>query len=844
MSARAIGALAWRDSRTARRRLLLFMSSISIGVAALVAIDGYSANVVRSVREQSRALLGGDLSLGSREAFPPVMDTVLDSLARAGIGVGRTASFASMAVIPRTGGTRLVQVRATSPEVPFYGTIETEPAGRWPLLQRGRNALVDQSLLTELDAHVGDSLALGDARFAIIGVLRNVPGDVGIASALGPRVYIPLRDVAATGLLRFGSRAEYEALLRLPGSASPSGVAATLRNRVAPARIRARTVQDTERNLTEGVQQLDRFLGVVGLVALLLGGIGVASAIHAYLEEKTDTVAVLRCLGATARQVLAIYLLEAGALGLVGAIAGAALGVALQYAMPHVLGDFIPVTVAPRAEPAAIFSGLAVGLWVAVLFALLPLLRVRRISPLQALRRDALASPARRLLLDAPRLAASLALAASVVAIAIARAGSTVRGLAMSLGIGVALLLLWGSALLVSRAARRLVREHWPFVVRQGVANLYRPANQTRAVILALGFGAFLLGTLYLVQRNLLDHLIPGGARGDVQANLAFFDVQQDQAAGVDSIIRATGHPVLQRVPIVPMRIASINGQPVAALMKAHPSWAMRREYRSSWRDTLIASERVTAGRWLSAAHAAGELPEISVEKDVAGELGLQLGDTVTWDVQGVRIPTRVTSLREVTWARFEPNFFVVFSPDALRGAPYTEVLLTRVDDDAARAALQRGVVRRYSNVSSIDLSLIERAVQGILDKVSLAIRFMALFSVATGVLVLLSAVAASRRQRLREGVLLRTLGATRAQIARILLSEYAALGALGSAAGVLLSIAGAWALTRFVFETPFTLAVPALAVIAIGMMALTAAVGFWSSREVYRGTAAGALSA
>jgi putative ABC transport system permease protein len=256
-----------------------------------------------------------------------------------------------------------------------------------------------------------------------------------------------------------------------------------------------------------------------------------------------------------------------------------------------------------------------------------------------------------------------------------------------------------------------------------------------------------------------------------------------------------------------------------------------------------VASEKLVAGKWLASTHAPGTLPEISVERDVAGELGVQLGDTVTWNVQGVRVPTVVTSLREVNWARFEPNFFVVFSPDALAGAPRTEVLLTRVDDDAARAALQRAVVQRYPNVSSIDLSLIERAVAGILDKVSLAIRFMALFSVATGVLVLLSAVAASRRQRLREGVLLRTLGATRAQIARILLSEYAALGALGSAVGVLLSIAGAWALVRFVFDAPFTVAVPALAVIAIGMMALTAAIGFWSSREAYRRTTVLALS-
>jgi putative ABC transport system permease protein len=294
-------------------------------------------------------------------------------------------------------------------------------------------------------------------------------------------------------------------------------------------------------------------------------------------------------------------------------------------------------------------------------------------------------------------------------------------------------------------------------------------------------------------------------------------------------------------VPIIPMRIAAINGHRGAELSTGRERWAVRREYRSSYRDTLIASERITAGHWLDAHQRAG-LPEISVEQGVANDLGLALGDTVTWDVQGVRIPTVVTSLREVNWARFEPNFFVIFSPSALQGAPQTFVILTRANDAAARAAMQRDVVQRYPNVSAIDISQIESAVSGILAKISIAIRFMALFSIGTGALVLLSAVAASRRQRLREGVLLKTLGATRAQIGRIMLSEYTVLGILGSATGMLLSIAGAWALTHFLFKAPFSVLVPPLAVLVIGMVLLTISVGLWSSRDVFRETAMAAL--
>jgi putative ABC transport system permease protein len=842
MSARlqTLAALAWRDSRTARRRLLLFMSSISIGVAALVATDSYSANVVRSIREQSRTLLGADLALSSRERFPASVDSLLDSLQRQGVRVGRLTTFASMVVAPRTGSTRLVQVRAASPEVPLYGRIDTYPEGAWTALRAGQHALVDSSLLVDLGAHVGDSLTLGYARFAIIGTLRNVPGDIGIASALGPRVYIPDRFVGETRLLAFGSRAEYEALLRLPEGVSPSSIATAHQATLEAAHVRARTAKDTERSLTRGVDQLDRFLGVVGLVALLLGGIGVASAIHAYVQEKVDAIAVLRCVGATSGQVLGIYLLEAIALGLVGAAIGTGLGMAVQFALPHVLGGFIPVDVQPRLEPTAIAAGLAMGTWVAAIFALIPLLAVRRISPLQALRRQVEgAPPPQRIVHDVPRIIAALALAASVVVIAISRAGSTARGLWMSGGIGVAILALWLSALAIALLARRLLREHWPFVMRQGVANLYRPANQTRAIMIALGFAAFLISTLYLVQRNVLRQLeLSSGA---TQANLAFFDVQEDQAQGVSALIRAADHPVLQEVPIVPMRIAAIDGRRGTELTRGRASWAVRREYRSSYRDTLIASERITAGRWFGA-HRSGGVAEISVEQGVASDLGVTLGDTITWDVQGVRIPTVVTSLREVNWARFEPNFFVIFSPAALEGAPQTYVILTRADDAAARAALQRDVVRRYPNVSAIDISAIESAISGILARISIAIRFMALFSIGTGALVLLSAVAASRRQRLREGVLLKTLGATRAQIGRIMLSEYTVLGILGSLTGIILSIAGGWALTRFLFKAPFSLPVPPLVVLVGGMVVLTISVGLWSSRDVFRETAMAAL--
>ena len=898
-SFRHIASLTWRESRSARRRLLLYMSAISLGVAALVAIDSFAGNVTRSIREQSRALLGGDLSFGSRRPFSPAQKKILDSLATTQrVTYARVTTFPSMALVPRSGATRLVQVRAVSSNYPFYGVITTEPAGRWKSLGQGANALVDPSLLIALNAMLGDTITLGFGRFAIAGVLKDVPGTPGVAEIIGPRVFIPERYVAETQLLTFGSTADYSLLGKLPAGTNPVRAIRPLRASFEKAQVRVRTVTESEENTTDAIQQLSRFIGIVGLVALLLGGVGVASGVRAFVSRKIDTVAILRCIGASSGQVLGMYVAQAAAMGIVGACAGAALGVAIQFGLPSVFGDFLPVDVVVHVEPGAILTGVIIGGWIALIFSLRPLLALRNVSPLQTLRRDADSEILRLRWNDWPRLAVDVALAASVVAIALLRSGDIEQGLWISAATFGVIAILTLSAMLLSYAARKSIRPRWPYVLRQGVANLYRPANQTRSVVLSLGFGAFLITTLYLVQSNLLrqvDLSIEGS-----NANLVFFDIQEDQAAGVDSLVRARGQ-VLQTAPVVTMRIAAINGRTVEQIVAAsvasrrgdsalrasdgvaaddasdsstdpqpsrdvdrarqtsrppagaatttrrpsgRPSWALRREYRSTYRDTVTSGEKIVDGKWFTAAslRAGTDTGEVSFEKDVADELRIRIGDVITWDVQGVGIPSRVTSLREVTWARFEPNFFAVFSPPSLEAAPKQFVLLANVPGKTVVAGLQRDIVSRFPNVSSLDLSLIRETVARIVGKVSTAIRFMALFSLAIGIPVLFSAVAATRRDRIRESVLLKTLGATRGQIIRILLAEYVLLGLLGSLSGLLLAIGGGWALTRFVFNNSFSPAFGPAFAIAGSMLGLTVSIGLLAGRDVFRETPMTAL--
>lgn len=842
--------MAWRESRGARRRLWLLTGAVAAGVAALVAVNSFAANLRDSVTAQAQALLGADLAISSRRPFPEQGRAVIDSLAarvRAGrqAEVARVVSFGAMAYVPRTQGVRLVQVAAVEPGYPFYGAIETAPADAWSGLQAGGRILVDPSLLPALDATLGDTLAIGDARLVIAGVVTSQPGNVAAASAFSPRVYIAAADVEATSLVQFGARVEYEAFVRLPDPDQAEALANEYRPTLRPERVRIESLEDYRDDLRDALTRLGNYLGLVALIALLLGGLGVASAVNVFIRQKLDTIAVLRCLGATARQVFAVYLLQALAMGGLGSAIGALLGMALQQVLPGLLQDLLPVDVRVGLAPSAILLGMGVGLWVAAVFSLLPLLGIRHVSPLVTLRRDVERPPARR---DPLRLLAALGLAISVAGLSVLQVQDLRDGLLFSAGIGVALFLLWLASLGLIRGVRRFFPSRWPYLWRQGLANLYRPANQTVTVVLSLGFGAFLLATLFLVQHNLLRDLRLG-APGE-RPNLVFFDIQADQLEGVEAELRAVGLDPRPAVPMVPMRIRSVKGrlvQPAIQDSTAEASdtssgggrgWAYRREYRSTYRDTLVASERLVQGRWWDGPMTdPGQPVDLSLEVEVARELDVTLGDEIVWDVQGVTIPSRVTSLREVDWARFEPNFFAVFRSGVMDRAPQTLVLLARTEDPALRGGAQRRLVERYPNVTSVDITTLQATVESVLSRVALAVRFMAGFSLATGVVVLIGAIATTRFQRIREGVLLKTLGATRPQVFRVVLAEYLALGGLSAVMAVVLAVGAAWAITRFVFQAALILPGPALAGLGAAVVLLTVAVGLWNSLDVLNRT-------
>ena len=821
--------LAWRESRFARSRLLLFLSSVALGVAALTAVQSFAVNFERGVQEQARELLGADLQIRARTTFGPTTEALVDSLAGAGVPVARTVGTSSMALAPETGRTRLVQLRGADAAYPFYGTIETEPADAWQGLGDG-DALVDPVLLAALEISAGDAIRVGDATFTVTGVLRRVPGDAEIASVFAPRVFVRREAVAATGLLGFGSRVEQAAYLRLPDAGEVARVREEAGDAVAAEHTRFTSVADQQASLGEAVAQLARYLSLVGVFALLLGGIGVISAVSVYLERKRDTIATLRCLGATSGQVTGIYLLQALGMGAAGATIGVVLGVIAQTALPLLLAGLLPVEVSARIVPAAALRGFLVGVVAAVGFSLLPLLRARGVAPLEALRSRVATGESGRERTDGVVWLARAGVAVGAVLLVLVHAGDLRTGLWVAGGIALALLVLSGVAFLLVRLLRAGRRLPVAFPVRQGIASLHRPGNQTRSVITVLGFGVFLLASLYQVQHGLLGPLAIDASAD--RGNLLLFDVQEDQAAPLASLLRERGLPVLDRAPIVPMRVAAVNGREVRRGADDRDGWAFQREYRSTWRDTMVAAERLREGRWWDAAPAGDA---VSLEMGIAEDLGVEVGDRITWDVQGVPLETRVASLREVDWTRFTPNFFAVFPREVLGDAPHTWIFLTRVESEEQLVAVQGEAVRLFPNISAVDLARLREALDEVLTRVRLVIQFLAAFSIGAGILVLLGAVATSRLQRLREAALLRTLGATRRQLLTVLATEYAALGAVAAVSGLLLAAGAGWALATFTFEIPFAIPMLPFVVIGVGTVVLAVGAGLWTGAEVTR---------
>ena len=820
--------MAWRESRSSWRRLLLFLCSIILGVAALVAINSFGKNLQEAVNNQAKSLLGADLVVRSRQPFSEEAENLISSI---GGQQSRETRFSSMVYFTRSSDMRLAQIRALEGHFPYYGTLETVPVEASHNFTNGAFALVDDRLLFQFDADVGDTVKIGKMDFIVAGRLLHIPGEALAAGFMAPRVYIPASFLEKTELIQLGSRVSYRRYFKLDPKVDVEQLNSDLEPSLEALRLRSDTVEERKARLGRSMGNLYRFLNLVAFIALLLGGIGVASAIHIHIKQRLATVATLRCVGAKSNQTFAIFLIQAMAMGLIGATVGALLGIAIQRTIPEIVNEFVPVTIPLSTSWSAVIQGIVLGVGVVLLFALLPLLAVRKISPLLVLRFSYEEKDTRTP--DFLQWIIFGLIVLGICSFSILQTERWTYGLSFSGGVIVVFLFLLSVARLITVSIKRYFPASWSYVWRQGLANLYRPNNQTVVLVLCLGLGTFLIATLYLLQNSLLRQisLVGGGS----QPNMVLFDIQRDQSEEVLEMVRSLNLPILQRVPIVTMRLKEVQGRTVEEIAEDPDATASQsrlyREYRSTYRDHLIDSEELISGTWQARVEDPSSPILVSLEEEIAKELGVVLDDQLVFDVQGIPVETTVGSIRRVDWRRIQTNFFVVFPENILNKAPQFHVVATHVNSAEQSANLQRRIVKRFPNISVIDLKLVLDTVNMVMDKVSFVIQFMSLFSIATGIIVLMGAIVSSRFQRVRESVLLRTLGATRNQITRIMAIEYFFLGIFAALTGLILSVISSWALSYFFFETDFSLELTPLLVALVLVVGFTVFVGMTNSR-------------
>jgi len=824
--------LAYRDAKPQWKTLFLYTSSVIAGVAALVAILSFRSDVLLTVDGQSRELLGADLEFRSGEVFPDSVEAFIDSI---GGSTAEALEFNSMVIFDDDGTSRLSQIRAIDGPFPIYGTIITNPAEAASNYKENRTALLEESAMNQYGLAAGDTIQVGLQRVAIEGALLSVPGEAAVFSLVGPRVFLHKSIVEDSGLLDRGSRVTYKRYFEFASVDTVNSIVEAFGPLAREHRIRTETVESEKEDFDEIISNLSRFLGLIAFIALLLGGLGVASAVYVYIKRKSSTVAALRCIGVSKLTLVSAFSIQIAGVGLVGAFIGSMIGVVLQLYLPTLFSGLLPFEIIQQLSVPSILLGLLTGVGISVVFSILPLAGISTISPLLTLRNTDF-SPLNALSKKVKFSAGAFTLAVLIGVISLLT-GSFITSVAFTAGLIIFIILLWGIGLLLIATVKKMRLTTFSYPVRQGMANLFRPNNQTTMLITTLGMGMLLIGTLYLSQDMLVKRI--DMETGEDFPDLVFYDIQNDQNDRMNEIVEEGGGNVLMNVPIVSMRLASRKGVPVSEVRADTTldvrGWALGREYRVTYRSELTDTETITAGEWVSEADGINSVVPISVATQIQDDLQIEIGDTLGFNVQGVPVTTVVRSFREVDFQQPQPNFFVLFPSGVLEAAPQFFATTIRTESEQQSLSIQQSIAREFPNISAIDVSVALESVQEFLGKISMAIQFMALFSIITGFIVLASSIAISRKQRTKESVLLRTLGAEKSQIGSIQTIEYALLGLLSSLAGLIFAFVASWALAFFYFDMAFVPDIGNLLLITLFVMIAAIIIGWSGSRHIFK---------
>lgn len=826
-----IRRLAWRDSRKNRGRLVLFMSSIILGIAALVAINSFNYNLQRDIDEQAASLLGADLVVSGNRPVSEALDSILATLP--GEEASKLELF-SMAYFPQIEHSQFIRLQGLAGNFPFYGQLKTAPADARKQLTEGNYALVDRGFMEQFQVKAGDSIRLGSQDFLIAGELLNDFASANVAAGFAPPVYISQKNMEATGLITAGSLVNYNYYYKLPKDYDIAQWVDSQEEEFRNESLRLQTVQGQKENLSDAFSGLNSFLNLVALVSLLLGCIGVASSVLIYVKTKIPSIAVLRCLGMKGSDIFWVYLLQIRTIGGIGVILGIILGTVVQLALPQLFQDFLPLEVTTEISWKAIAEGAVIGMVITMLFALVPLLPIRRISPLRILRASFEDDVQAR---DWVQWGVFGAIGLSLLAFLWYLTRDFVSGLMFTLGLAFSFLLLFAVARLIIWGVKRFFPRQWSFVFRQGLANLFRPNNQTVTLLVSIGLGTAILTTLFIVQGLLLSNVQEMDAGN--QPNVILYGIEKEQMAGLEQLTAEFEMPIVQQVPIVTMRMTGWQGKTKAEWLedttRQAERWAFNREIRVTFRDTLDGFEEVLDGIFPRPRASSGDSIYVSLEEGFAESMHVKVGDELSFNVQGMPLTTYVGSIRKVDFTKMRTRFFIIFPEKVLENAPQFQVLVTKSPNPETTSAYRTAVVRKFANVSVVDLSSILDALSDILKKISYVIQFMAIFSILTGFLVLISSLLLSKLQRIKESVLLRTLGASSKQLLKITATEYALLGSLAAATGIIIALVSSWLLATFQLELTYYAPWSAIGIIFVLVVALIVIIGLLNNREVLR---------
>ncbi len=811
---RFIFNLTRREIRSSWRRLLFFFLCIALGVGSVVALRSLIQNLTRAVGTDARALMTADLEVSSTADFSPSeISKIEDVIGKSGIVEARneaiTTSAMASAADPVNPNTKLVELKGIEPPFPLVGNFEMADGRPFDFsLLTDNGAVVAKILLEDLNVNVGDKIRIGESEFQIRASFDQEPGGTS-GFRLGARVFVAKTALDTAGITRNRSRVRRRILYRT--SDNPTEIVKQLREVLKGTTLTVQSYRETQENLREQFSRTENYLSLTGLLILVLGGVGVWNVARAFVEQKRKSVAVLKCLGAGGTRIITVYLLQILTLGFIGSIFGVVWAqLALWFVQWRFLDD-LPERMTYSVKLSTAAQGILLGVAISLLFSALPLLQVRNIKPKLLLRDENNASLRK---LDLTKWIFGAVSLAGLLGLAVWQAGSLTVGAFFLGGLGLTSGVLYLAAVVLTWMLRRL-KVIGPFGMRQAVNSLYRPGNQTRIILLAVGLGAFVVLAVQSLQTNLVREF--DFTRNQRLPSLFFVDIQKSQIDRLVGMIEEKIGEKAEATPTVRARIAFVNGQPFDFQQREvrQQQGQIGREFAITYRADIDENESLLDGEWWNKNDNV-PVPQVSVEQDMAERLKIGVGDSITFDISGRKITAQVANIRKLDLRNARTAFVFVFRPGVLDTAPQTfaATVLTRVPP-TERQRLQREVLGKFPNVQIFDVVDIITAIQKLVSNFVLAISFVGSFVILSGILILIGSIALTKSQRIYENAILKTLGARRGTLASILLTEYGLLGILAGIIGSGFAVFLSWAVSRFILDIEWVFN-PSLALLGI----------------------------